>query len=100
MDEDCVVRVGVVGGGVSGVDAYVHDFDVLVLEKNVVVGFEVDLQRVPTRNEGTTWTLRHGCCYMGKITFLPLVISNSYAWQKEHTRQLLRDASHDILQAA
>ena len=37
---------------------------------------------------------------MGKITFLPLVISNSYAWQKEHTRQLLRDASLDILQAA
>ena len=36
---------------------------------------------------------------MGKITFLPLVISNSYAWQKEHTRQLLRDASLDILQA-
>jgi len=46
MDEDCVVGVGVVGGGVPGVDAYVHDFDVLVFEENVMVGFEVDLQRV------------------------------------------------------
>jgi hypothetical protein len=46
MDEDCVVGVGVVGGSVPWVDTYVHDFDVLVFEENVMVGFEVDLQRV------------------------------------------------------
>lgn len=32
---------------------------------------------------------------MGKKGFPPRVISKSYAWQKEHIGQLLRDEPHD-----
>jgi len=28
------------------------------------------LRRSPGSNARTTWTLRHGCCYMGKVVSL------------------------------
>lgn len=40
-NEDVIVEVSVVGGGVPGIDADVHDFDILVLEEDMVVGFEM-----------------------------------------------------------
>jgi hypothetical protein len=33
------------------------------------------LRRSPACDTRTTWTLRHGCCYMGKVGFSPYVIS-------------------------
>jgi hypothetical protein len=33
------------------------------------------LRQSPDSDTRTTWTLRHGCCYMGKVDFSPYVIS-------------------------
>jgi len=33
------------------------------------------LRQSPDSDARTTWTLRHGCCYMGKVDFSPYVIS-------------------------
>src|SRR5258705_13548032 len=58
--------MGVVSGGVSGLDAHVHDLDVLVLEQDVMVGFEIDLQWVD-------WSAAayrdRGCCSVRVLQF-------------------------------
>jgi len=58
------------------------------------------LRGSPGSNARTTWTLWHGCCYMGKVGFSPDVISKGYVRYEHHLRQPLRLEPDNNLPAA